>query len=214
MQPWKEKHGKRVVSGGALRGMAFDHLTTEQLTKAAKRYPCDPKLHKYARAVLASLDLDGNEPEPCRPVLVRASQSSATVHQFYFGRLLTGGWTNCPKITCARSTHLILFGLLLIFVLKPAFSTACARFAVQSLRLLMRRVAGIVALLLEGLIDEVIYQLELVLRQALPEDLNFDEMARSPSTVISHLLSALTGATLSLLTSVMHARRGQIPAAP
>ena len=67
------------VSGGALRGLAFEDLTTEQLTKAAKRYSGDRKLHKYARAVLASFDLDGNEPEPCRPVLARANQSSATV---------------------------------------------------------------------------------------------------------------------------------------
>ena len=78
----------------------------------------------------------------------------------------------------------------------------------------MRRVAGIIALLLEGLIDEVIYQLEIVLRQALPEDLSFDEMARSPATAISHLFSALTGAALSLIASALHARRGQIPAAP
>ena len=44
MQGLVDQHGSKVVQGGALAGSPFRQLSEEQLRKAAKRYPSDPRL--------------------------------------------------------------------------------------------------------------------------------------------------------------------------
>lgn len=76
----------------------------------------------------------------------------------------------------------------------------------------MRRITGFIVLLLEGLLDELIYQIEFTIKQAIPSNIDLEQMAQSPVNLFSHLISAVTGAAFSLLVNYMHARRGQIPA--
>ena len=69
MQGLLEQHNRRVVSGGQFNGLVFSELDQTQLKKAARRYPSDAKLQKFAKAKLAILEIEGgSEPLPCVPV--------------------------------------------------------------------------------------------------------------------------------------------------
>lgn len=63
-----ERHDGRTVVGGAFEGKLFKDLDFSQLKKAARRYPADPKLQKFAKAKLEIQEIDDlQEPFPCAP---------------------------------------------------------------------------------------------------------------------------------------------------
>lgn len=125
------KHSGKIVAGGALRGLRFSDLTQEQLSRAAKRYPGDVKLQRYAKAVIASAELDGNEaePEPCLPLVVRnpvvseiskgkASQLKDLMCWFYHLKL-------------QRVTFFAVLLVMLVILFKPEMATACTKVLVR-----------------------------------------------------------------------------------
>lgn len=211
MQHWEAKHAEKVVAGGALRGLKYSDLSQEQLGRAAKRYPADQKLQKYAKAIIASMELDGNEqePEPCLPVAVR--EQTAAHHQPTRRQRWQSMLNGCYRLTLRRTLLLVLVTIAVVFVLKPSLATVCTKVFVKVVRLVLRCITGILVLLLEGLLDELVYQIEFSIRQALPPKIDLEQMAKAPFTLLSHLISALTGAGITLLTTYMEARRGQIP---
>ena len=72
MHSMRARHGRRVIAGGAFKGSTFEDLSHDQLVRASKRYPGDPKLQKYAKAVVAARELDGGaDPLPCKPLMLR-----------------------------------------------------------------------------------------------------------------------------------------------
>ena len=79
-------------------------------------------------------------------------------------------------------------------------------------RLVLRRITGFIVLLLEGLLDELVYQIEFSIRQALQANMDFEKMVQAPLNLFSHILSAVTGAGLTLLGTYMRTRHGHIPA--
>eukprot|EP00438_Fugacium_kawagutii_P036181 Skav232968 [mRNA] locus=scaffold1735:245378:247094:+ [translate_table: standard] len=199
--------------GGALRGLKYQDLTPDQLSRAAKRYPGDQKLQRYTKAIIASQELDGEEdaePAPCLPVAIREPSQK---------RPLKTGFSCCrsfalwlSNLNLHRAVVFAIFAIALVFVVKPGLATVCAQVFVKVIRLVLRRIAGFVVLLVEGLLDELIYQIEFSIRQALPSNMDPQDIVQAPFNLFSHFLSAFTGAGVSLLAVYMQARRGQIPA--
>lgn len=63
---------------------------------------------------------------------------------------------------------------------------------------------------MEGLLTEVIYQIEFALRQLLPHPIDFEQFARAPFEMLSHVLSALAGAAVSSLATYISNRNRYI----
>eukprot|EP00438_Fugacium_kawagutii_P027182 Skav234841 [mRNA] locus=scaffold1428:275955:276593:- [translate_table: standard] len=210
MQNWKAKYARRVVAGGALKGAHFEDLTYDQLVKASKRYPADSRLQKYAKTVVTSMELDGaeGEPEPCLPLAVRQTAVEAVDKEAWKNWL----WRILRRLTLHRAVVFCLVFMAVILIVKPSLATACTRVLVKFFRLALRRLTGFLLLILEGLLDELVYQIEFSLRQALPQDFDWDQLQQNPLNLFSHLLSALSGAAISMLSSYMVRRHRPIPA--
>ena len=204
MQNWSEKHGRKVVAGGMHAGKLFAELSADSLRRAAKRYPADPCLQKFAKAWVALQDMENlGEPEPCALVRVNPERSepAPTAEQFscWARHALKGVWMS----TKARWLVILVFVCLLA---KPALSTFTARAVVQGLRLCVRRTLQLALMLMEGLVDELVYQMEYAMRESLPSGVNFSDFAGAPIQHTSHLLSALIGASMSLLAQTLRAQ--------
>ena len=76
---------------------------------------------------------------------------------------------------------------------------------VRAVRLLVRHL-HFLSMLLDGVLDELVYQLEFAIRDALPPQMDLQHAPRAAWHLLSHLLSAMTGATISILTSRWVAR--------
>ena len=68
-----------------------------------------------------------------------------------------------------------------------------------------------ITLLLENIADEVIYQLEFVLRDALPGMPELKEVQHSRVLTIAHLVSAGVGASFVYIINVVQMRRTALP---
>ena len=89
MQSLDERFGDKKVTGGNLDGTEFRKLTGEQLKRAARRYPSDDALRKYAKAKLTIVELEGNDdPLPCAPLrpnqVVCAKDATVINHRHKF----------------------------------------------------------------------------------------------------------------------------------
>eukprot|EP00438_Fugacium_kawagutii_P011070 Skav217204 [mRNA] locus=scaffold3544:98164:102639:+ [translate_table: standard] len=198
----------RVVAGGAFKGACFEDLSHDQLVKASKRYPGDPRLQKYAKAVVASAELDEGEPEPCLPIAVRSSAKESFRSKccgFVFARAL-------GHMSLRRSVVMLFLVMALILAVRPSLATACTKLLVRVMRVAIRRICGFFLLIFEGLLDELIYQIEFSVRQALPHNLDWEQVTHDPLSLFSHLVAALGGASISLLTTYIQIRTRRIPA--
>lgn len=210
----RAKHGRRVVAGGAFKGSSFEDLSHEQLVKASKRYPGDPKLQKYAKAVVAARELDGGaDPLPCRPLMLKDGTISASEDKKPWATRAVF-WQLFCRLTLNRAVLIFVTCLALVFLLKPALANACTKVFVRILRLALRRFTGFLVQILEGLLDEIIYQIEYSMKQALPPGVDLEHFTNAPIQFLSHLLSALTGAAISSFATYISNRQrmGQIPA--
>ena len=210
MHSMRAKHGRRVIAGGAFKGSTFEELSHDQLVRASKRYPGDPKLRKYAKAVVAARELDGGaDPVPCRPLMLRDGTVSSTERQqpWTFRAVI---WEIFCRLTLNRAVLIVVMFVALVFLLKPALATACTQVFVRILRLALRRLTGFLLLILEGLLDEIIYQIEYSLRQSLPPGLDLEHFATAPVQFMSHLLSAISGAAIASIATYMGNRQRMI----
>jgi hypothetical protein len=207
MHSMRARHGRRVIAGGAFKGSTFEYLSHDQLVRASKRYPGDPKLQKYAKAVVAARELDGGaDPLPCKPLMLRDGTVSSpeekkpwTIKSFL--------WEMFRTLTLNRAVLIVVICVALMFLLKPTLATACTKVFVRILRLALRRLTGFLLLILEGLLDEIVYQIEYTMRQALPHALDLEQFTTAPIQFISHLLSAITGAAISSIATYIGNRQ-------
>lgn len=209
MQSLDERFGDKKVTGGNLDGTEFKKLTVEQLKRAARRYPSDSALRKYARAKLTIVELEGNEdPLPCAPL--RPNQvvcaKDATVndrkHKFFLAvRSIIWELLVHPiwKYVCLLA--------LLMVVAKPSIMHVATKYLAKIVRLALREVFHFCMLLLEGLADEVIYQIDYTVRSALPPNMDLKDALSSPGLLVYHILSAGWGAGMALLVNYIQARR-------
>lgn len=113
-------------------------------------------------------------------------------------------------LTLNRAVLIVVMFVALVFLLKPALATACTQVFVRILLLALRRLTGILLLILKGLLDEIIYQIEYSLRQSLPPGLDLEHFATAPVQFMSHLLSAITGAAIASIATYMGNRQRMI----
>ena len=205
-----ERHEGRKVAGGVFEGKLFKDLDLSNLRKAARRYPADPKLQKFAKAKLAIHEIDNSqEPFPCAPLRI-ANGESETKMETKGSNIFTVVRSCCVaawKYTWAR--YVIIASCLLI-LFKPPISTLMTRYVVRWLRLCLRRIVEILAMIVEGMMDEMIYQLDKALKGTLPQDMKLDELPSVALHLLSNGVSALIGAGVSLLSSYLYARRAQV----
>ncbi len=201
MQSLKERYGKELVKGGSLSGSTYETVSDEKIRKVAKRYAGDPEFVKYARRMVVLMDLsEESEPLACIPVQVR--KDSVT-------EVSPGSWIAlrpkaisflcmCWKAKAIR--YLCLLGAL-VFICRPSVSTMLARVSVNFVRLTVRRILHFLSILIEGLMDEIIMQIEFTVRDALPSVPEVTQAARSSFNLLSHVCSGVIGATMSLFIS-------------
>lgn len=138
----KGKHGKRLVAGGAFKGAVFEELSYDQLQRAAKRYPSDVQLQKYAKMVVAAKELEGiADPAPCQPLMLRDSPSalSSDAERLPLRKLVIA---YIYKLTLNRVILLVMLIVTLLVLFKPSLAIAVTKVLVRLLRLTLRRMTG------------------------------------------------------------------------
>ena len=198
------EHGKKVIAGGALNGQTFENIDLERLRKVAKRYKADPSFQKFARACVALHEFSPeDDPRPCVPVLVPLARESSD------GNSLSAlGWKQKmfkilgvaqQCLVQSKMGCLIVFLLLLAFLLKPSVSTIIARTMVTAGRLIFRRFVQIISLVFDGMVDEIVYQLEYAAVDFLPPGTDVPKVAKASFNFAAHVLSGIVGASLAVL---------------
>ncbi len=208
MQALVAKHGHKTVETGPLRGTRYDKVETDRLKKAAKRYTGDQAFQKYARSYTLLLELEGDDvPQPCAPlaIKVKVPDVNSNPNEWWIwckGLVIEKG----KRLFQTRSGWLALCLIGLLLLAKPAVTATLAKLVASSVRLAFRRCIAFWSMVLESLMDEVIYQLEYTVREALPLANDIPEAVRPSNSLVSHFLSAGIGA----LAAVMGFRRNQV----
>ena len=202
-----ERHNEQKVVGGSLAEKRFGDLTTAELKKVARKYPTDPMLRKYAKAKLSLEEMSGEqEPQPCLPLRLVSADTEAG----------STPWKRAKKIgqdfvvwIASRRLRACVLIICLLLLLKPPLSSLLGKYVVKSVRIIFRRLCDLIALILEGLLDEVIYQLDRLFKEALPVDMQNAEIPVKTAYLLSHAFSAVLGAAFSLLTARLPLHRAQ-----
>lgn len=215
MQGLRGQHGENIVCGGALGGMCFKQLSTEQLKRAAKRYPADPKLQKYARASVAISELGGveEEPAPCAPLRPANANPIDSVGSMTGVRqkLLAFAKKSLWKALTHPVWKYVFLLVLGIFLVRPGVMNAITKWWGKFLRLMLRQLFLLVSMVLESIADEIIYQLDFAIRDALPPHIDIKDIPKQPLQTLSHLVSAAFGAGCVYLTAFIQQRRNAPP---
>ncbi len=146
-----EQHDHRKVSGGPMEGKFFHELDLVQLKRAARKYPSDPKLQRYAKSKIAMLELVGPaDPEPCAPmrVVAKVEQSNQVGCKEACVRFAKKWFFVCIANRWIR--YIIVLACILM-ILRPPVSTLVTKAMIRWLRLALRRCLEMIWLLLEGL---------------------------------------------------------------
>ncbi len=209
MQCLKDKHGKTIIKGGKLAGASYESIEEDKLRKVAKRYTGDPEFVKYARGCVVLLDLQaGEEPLACVPLQPPGRKDPESVSQTSFMAFKTGATRWVQTVWRNRILRFAFLASIMAFLLRPSVSTMLARTTVSFFRLTFRRLISFIVILIEGMVDEVILQLERTLHDQLPSPEDVRETAKQSYHFVSHLLTGILGATFGLLC-----RQRQMPVA-
>lgn len=209
MQGLLEQRNRRVVSGGQFNGLVFSELDQSQLKKAARRYPSDAKLQKFAKAKLAILEIEGgSEPLPCVPV--RPQPAGAIKDRSWKIFCLDACKHLGRAVINNRWLRVLTVIACLMMLLKPPFYSILVKYVVRTFRLFVRRFLDLMVMILEGFLDELIYQLDKLIKETLPAEVSLAELPGTALHLISHDFSALVGVSFSLIASYMQSRRGQV----
>ena len=215
MQSLLARHGKCTIKGGALAGTQYDAVAPDRVRKAAKRYAGDSDFQKFAKAFTLLEDLkEEDTPAPCRPVVVKPPSDVALVGT---DRVRSRFWKifNILNTWSVKHKHLTvgIVIVLLALLARFRFARVMAKLWVGALRLVLRRVIGFVVMLLEGVVDEMIYQLDFLIRNALPLHIPASDSTGGSSNWVSHILSGSFGAAIAVFTTWRRTAAG-IPGPP
>lgn len=197
MQNLQARFGKCVVKSGPLAGTTFDAVAPDRLRKAAKRYSDDPEFQKYAKSFVLLEDLREveKEPEPC--ALVAPVKDLVPMGKSLWRRVRERLWWSLMAFLQNKYCRYLLIFLFLGVFLRQSFSKALGKLLVTSVRLTMRRCISFLVMMAEGIFDELIYQLDYVLRDALPAGMNLPEATAATMNWLSHTLSGAVGALIA-----------------
>ena len=203
-----ERHNEQKVVGGSLAEKRFGDLTTAELKKVARKYPTDPMLRKYAKAKLSLEEMSGEqEPQPCLPLRLVSADTEAGSTPWKRAKKI--GQDFVVWIFASRRLRACVLITCLLLLLKPPLSSLLGKYVVKSVRIIFRRLCDLIALILEGLLDEAIYQLDRLFKEALPVDMQNAEIPVKTAYLLSHAFSAVLGAAFSLLTARLPLHRAQ-----
>ena len=149
---------------------------------------------KRAKTVVAAKELDGLAgPAPCQPLMLRDSSASvdAGAQRLSWRKLVR---TCIHNWTLTRTFLLVTLIVTMVVLFKPSLATAVTKILVRLPRLTLGRITGFLVLLMEGLLNEVLYQIEYALRQVLPHPIDFEQFASAPFQMLPHVISTILGA--------------------
>ena len=206
MQNLLNRFGKCVVKAGPLSGTTFEAVAPDRLRKAAKRYTGDPEFQKFAKSfvLLEYLKDENPEPAPCVPIPLNKEIALLTPPLWKRClRKLAGGlamfWSN-------RVCRWLVIFFFIGFFARQSFCRAIGKLFVTSFRLTVRRLVSFFIMMVEGLFDEIVYQLDYVLRDALPAGMSIPEATVASFNWLSHTVSGALGA---LFATMLQTRRLQ-----
>ncbi len=200
MQNLLARHGKCTIKEGPLAGTLYEAVAPDRLRKAAKRYTGDSDFQKFARSFVLLEDLkDSPMPEPCQPLAPKPCAELVVVEE---KALRKKAWkcftTICTWIVTYKYVSWIVMLLCLALMVRPRFARTIAKLSIGFLRLTMRRLLGFLVLLLEGLVDEIIYQIDFMIRDALPNGVPVSDGITGISNLVSHIISGSFGAGFAI----------------
>lgn len=201
MQALVAKYGHKTVETGPLKGTRYDQVSNDRLKKAARRYTGDQAFQKYARSYALLQELEGDEaPQPCAPLAlkVKVAEENSNLNEWW-SWCKSVLFERCRKVFQTRTGWLALCLIFLLLLAKPAVTTTFAKLVASSVRLALRRCIAFWSLIMESLMDEVIYQLEYTVREALPLASDIPEAVRPSNSLVSHFFSAAMGGFAAFL---------------
>ena len=200
----------RLISCGPGVGKKFGDIDAAALKKAAKRHP-DPVFKKFAKVAVAHEELlHAADPKACVPIAHPAG--SVASQQDNVVNSKGAHWTArgkafvtdvCAAFWARKLFRRSLFLLVMLCILRPAFSTLLTKLGMNLLRVFLRRLISLLVSLLDTMIDELIYQVEFAVRDSLPSQAPAGSCAQhwSPGAVgFTHVLSVVTGAVISSIS--------------
>lgn len=141
---------KAVVAGGPLKGAQFFDVSWEDLKKAAKSYRADARFNQFAKRRVSQRAL-GSQPElPPKATKLEGSMQWMKRWLLWLFVIMRG------RIVLS----VILTLLLLILLSRPRFYVVLAKGLALGLRLVLRRSVGLLALLIDAILDEAAVSLE------------------------------------------------------
>ncbi len=161
----KKRFKRAVVAGGRHKGARYSDLPPAEIHRCAKTYRGDGRFHQYCKqwVSLHILDDKSNEDtatrEPGPDVSARTGGRLAFIFQKTYELL--------KRFTKMRTSFILVFLMLFTFVIsRPAFSTLCAKLLVLSVREILKKSFGLIAAIVDGLLEEAVTQVDIALNPA------------------------------------------------
>ena len=168
---FRKKFKRAVVSGGTFRGARYSDLADADVRKAAKGYRGDPRFLQYCKQFVAFELVNGGATAAGSPL---EEQKDAKEKDSHLGR-----WSfHCVNQWLVRLKEsfkgrwfpvVIFLFLLLLIASRPAFGRLCGRLLGLSIKVAIRRTAGLIVTIVDCVLDEAAMQVEEILTGA-PHD--------------------------------------------
>ena len=142
------------MGGGALKGAPYLEVGWEDLRRAAKAYKADARFHQFARRCMSEKALGQSSS------LDTEQRNSESNGQVFLRRLKSfGGWLlNKARTRIGFSLFLVL--LTMVLLSRPLFYVVLTKTAAVSVKLFLRRSVGLVAALLDAILNEAAVHLD------------------------------------------------------
>ena len=160
----RKKFRRATVSGGSLRGARYSDLPDSDIRKYSKGYRGDPRFVQYCKQFV-SLELVNKSPiqEGTREILDSNSSETSSVKKMF--RLMESIGNRIKQFVQERFRgRWFSFGILSCFlcivISRPAFGRLCGRVFSLILRLCLRRIVGLISIVIDSVLEETAVQLE------------------------------------------------------
>eukprot|EP00435_Cladocopium_sp_Y103_P035960 s1278_g9.t1 len=171
----RQRFKRAQVKGGAHRGARYTDLSEAEIRRCATSYKGDPRFAQFCKQWVAINSLapsagDGPKP-PEKTAITRTVEhhrNPATWKSWSLSLIMTAArfvW----KLAKGRRLLACFFGLLMIIIVsRPAFATLISKLLVLLVRGVARRVFHVFALLVDGILDEAVAQVDSALKYPAP----------------------------------------------
>ena len=158
----KKRFKRAVVGGGRHKGARYSDLPASEIHRCAKAYRGDARFHQYCKqwVSLHMLDDKSHEDSATKTPGVESSGRSGGRFTFTLQKVI-----DVLKRFTKMGTSFALIVLILgaFIISRPAFSTLCAKVLVLSIREVLKKSFGLIAAVVDGLLDEAVAQVDVAL---------------------------------------------------